>query len=181
MGVFAASVVAHAKRLVYGLKSREVEMVKKPSSPTTGKPTTSQGSLQIDEPDVPENGQQPSEQPETPEEPESEATMETGGAEEVPDVSGPLLEIYEAVASAIKEGVAEDAANGLAIPEELDGFGNILGVGISPADHHSSGSPGEPVLTLYVAEATSVGEAKEALLAGAEITEQDISDIPVNV
>ena len=157
-------------------------MVRKPKPQPTGKPTTSQGSAQIDEPDIPESGQQPtSEQPETPEEPESETAMDTGVAEEVPSVSGPLLEIYEAVVSAITEGVAKDAATGRVVPEDLDGFGNILGVGLSPANQDSGGSPGETVLTLYVAEATSVENAKQALLAGAGISEEAISDTPVNV
>src|SRR5712671_3770646 len=152
----------------------------------SGEGPRARASEESEEPSVPggEQQQQGSEQTETPDEPGpemgTEAAMGIGETEAMPEVSAALLEMHEAVVSALKQGVAQDLAAGQAISQDLAGFGNVQGVGFSPATADSGGLPGEPALTLYVAEDMSTEDAKRVLADRAGITAAADDRVPVN-
>lgn len=97
------------------------------------------------------------------------------------DVDPRLLELRDAVAKGIGRHLALAAeAGGLAV-QDLDGPANLQGVGISDAQPGSGGAPGEPVLTLYVAESMDQDEAKAVVVDGMGVSAASGDDVPVNV
>jgi hypothetical protein len=143
-----------------------------------------QASGQIEEPVVPAEEKRPPEAAETPEEPETETESETEMAvseEEMSDVSSSVMEMHQAVVSALKQSVAQDVAAGQVIPEDLEGFGNVQGVGLSPATERSGGMPGETALTLYVAEDVSVEDARQVLVEDAGVEGAGDDKVPINI
>ena len=142
-------------------------------------------SEEIEEPDVPGGEQGPSEQAETPDEPGpesgAEVAMGIGETEAMPEVSAALLEMHEAVVTALRQGVAQDLAAGQAISQDVGGFGNVQGVGFSPATADSGGLPGETALTLYVAEPMSTEDAKRVMTEQAGIAAAADNNVPVNI
>jgi hypothetical protein len=151
----------------------------------TGDGPRARTSEEIEEPSVPggEQDQQGSEQAETPDEPGSELGTEAAMSESdaMPEVSAALLEMHGAVVSALRQTVAQDLAAGQAISQDLDGFGNVQGVGFSPASADSGGLPGETALTLYVAEDMATEDAKRVMADHAGIAAAADDRVPVNI
>ena len=153
--------------------------------PGAGEGPRTRASDEIEDPSGPAAGeeQQSPEQAETPDEPGPEMATEAamGEAEAMPEVSAALLQMHEAIVSALRQGVAQDLAAGQAISQDLGGFGNVQGVGFSPATGDSGGMPGEPALTLYVAEGMSTEDAKRVMADHAGIAAAADDAVPVNV
>jgi len=153
--------------------------------PGAGEGPRTRASDEIEDPSGPAAGeeQQSPEQAETPDEPGPEMATEAamGEAEAMPEVSAALLQMHEAIGSALRQGVVQDFAAGQAISQDLGGFGNVQGVGFSPATGDSGGMPGEPALTLYVAEGMSTEDAKRVMADHAGIAAAADDAVPVNV
>lgn len=95
--------------------------------------------------------------------------------------SGQLLEMRDAVARAIASAFAVAASQGASALQDVEGANNIQAVGISEADPESGGAPGEPVLTLYVAEPVDVEQAKAVLVDAMGVSTASDDGVPVNV
>jgi hypothetical protein len=153
--------------------------------PGAGEGPRTRASDEIEDPSGPAAGeeQQSPEQAETPDEPGPEMATEAamGESETMLEVSATLLEMREAVVSALRQGVAQDLAAGQVVSQDLDGFGNVQGVGFSPATGDSGGLPGELALTLYVAEDMSTEDAKRVMADHAGIAAAADANVPVNV
>jgi hypothetical protein len=110
-----------------------------------------------------------------------EAAVTSVDADNLPNVSARLLEMHDAVVASLRRGVADDMARGQVVSQDLTGDANIQGVGFSPATEKSGGQPGDPALTLYVAEDMHHEDAKRAMVDGMGISAAADDDVPVNV
>lgn len=111
------------------------------------------------------------------------AESESAALAEAPPttVSAQLLELRDAVANGIASALAAASEAGPAAVQDVEGKGNIQAVGISEAEPSSGAPPGEPVLTLYVAEPIDVEEAKAVLVDSMGVSAASSDDVPLNV
>jgi len=111
--------------------------------------------------------------------------METAALEDVPEalagVSMDLLEIKRGIEDAMLAALSQSA--GTRAADAFADGGNIQGVAISLGDGSasSSGEPGMPALTLYVAEPTSIDRAKAAIVNSMGLQALASDDVPVNI
>lgn len=116
-------------------------------------------------------------------EPSGSGGAETAALDTPPPsaVSAELLELRDAVAKAIAATLSAASEAGVSALQDVEGANNIQAVGISEADPESGAPPGEPVLTLYVAEPVNVDEAKAALVDSMGVSAASSDDVALNV
>ncbi|WP_232730613.1 S1 family peptidase [Janthinobacterium sp. 64] len=117
---------------------------------------------------------------------EDDNTIESASVADMPDalsgVSMELLEIKRSIEDGMRQGLAQAA--GVRAADAFSDGGNIQGVSIGlgeGASDSSSGEPGLPALTLYVAEPTSVDRAKAAIVGAMGVRAVASDRVPVNI
>jgi len=112
--------------------------------------------------------------------------MESASVEEVQDalagVGMELLEMKRSIEDGMRAAIGQAA--GVRAVDAFNDAGNIQGVAIGlgeGASDSSSGEPGLPALTLYVAEPTSVDRAKAAIVSAMDIRAVASDKVPVNI
>ena len=100
---------------------------------------------------------------------------------EIEGISPDVLEMRDTVERFLTQQVTEAATARAAMAEEVEGVGNIQGVGVSDAEEGFGLEPGVPALTVYVAEPTSVDEVKAVLVDRMGVAAASSDDVPVNV
>lgn len=111
--------------------------------------------------------------------------METASVEALPDAMGcvsmELLEIKRGIEDSMLAALAQ--FSGARAADAFADDGNIQGVAISLGEGgaSSSGEPGLPALTLYVAEPTSIDQAKAAIINSTGLHALAGDDVPVNI
>jgi hypothetical protein len=114
--------------------------------------------------------------------PAEEAGAATEEAESDLGVSAQLIDLREAVVEAMMQSPAAKTAEGFAMAADVSGMANIQGVGFSEADELSGGVPGEPALTLYVAEPMAAQEVRSVVASATGLAAaEDAGSVPVNV
>lgn len=89
-----------------------------------------------------------------------------------------LLDVHGEIAEALKQQAAAVGAQSRDLESAGEGISNVQGVAIGlgkPGD----GPPGEPTLTLYVAERQSVNELREQLVDGQGV--RGVGDLPMTI
>lgn len=119
-------------------------------------------------------------------EPNEEATgpAATGACETAApaEVSAQLFDAKEAIVAAMRQCMMEDLAEGRAVAEDFSDVGNIQGVGFSEATGDSGGLPGDPALTIYVAEPMSVETVRSVVVSSMGVSAaSDEAAVPINV
>ncbi|MFC4053850.1 hypothetical protein ACFOY4_29515 [Actinomadura syzygii] len=102
-----------------------------------------------------------------------------GAASGAAAVSGAVLDVRDEIGAAIRSGVQDRAASGYALPGEGAGAGNVQGVAIGLGDPHHGGTPGEPILTVYVAEPASPDRVRTAVVDDMGV--RAAADVPMRV
>jgi len=117
---------------------------------------------------------------------DGDGSIESASVAEVPDalsgVSMELLEIKRSIEEGMRQAISQAA--GVRAADAFSDAGNIQGVSIGlgeGASDSSSGEPGMPALTLYVAEPTSVDRAKAAIVASMGVRAVASDNVPVNI
>lgn len=117
---------------------------------------------------------------------ESEFGLESASVTEVQDalagVGMELLEMKRSIEDGMRAAIVQAA--GVRAADAFNDAGNIQGVSIGlgeGASHSSSGEPGLPALTLYVAEPTSVDRAKAAIVSAMGIRAIASDNVPINI
>ncbi|WP_300759611.1 hypothetical protein [Janthinobacterium sp.] len=117
---------------------------------------------------------------------ESEFGVESASVTEVQDalagVGMELLEMKRSIEDGMRAAIVQAA--GVRAADAFNDAGNIQGVSIGlgeGASHSSSGEPGLPALTLYVAEPTSVDRAKAAIVSAMGIRAIASDNVPINI
>lgn len=111
-----------------------------------------------------------------------EAAPEAAPSDEVSDA---LASVHRAVSAALERKVAGEGAEAFAAPEDdLEGPGNVVGVGLGYVDQDPlmpSAEPAAPALNLYVVEPVSEERARAVLAEtmGAEAARDE--SVPINV
>lgn len=112
-------------------------------------------------------------------------TMEAAQVSEVPEslggISMDLLDIKRGIEDGMQAALAQ--SSGARTFDAFSDGGNIQGVaiGLGEGSASSSGAPGLPALTLYVAEPTSVDQAKAAIIGSMGLQALAGDDVPVNI
>lgn len=112
-------------------------------------------------------------------------SMEAASVSAVPESLGGidmrLLEIKRGIEDGMLAALAQSA--GARAADAFSDGGNIQGVAISlgSGGADSSGEPGLPALTLYVAEPTSVDQAKAAIIGSMGLQALAADDVPVHI
>ncbi|MBB5606489.1 MULTISPECIES: hypothetical protein [unclassified Janthinobacterium] len=117
---------------------------------------------------------------------EGDAGVESASVTEVQDalagVSMELLEMKRSIEDGMRAAISQAA--GVRAVDAFNDAGNIQGVSIGlgeGASDRSSGEPGLPALTLYVAEPTSVDRAKAAIVSAMGIRAIASDNVPINI
>lgn len=117
---------------------------------------------------------------------EAEAGLETASLAQAQDalggVSMELLEMKRSIEDGMRSVITHSA--GVRAVHALTDAGNIQGVSIGLGDgvsDTSSGEPGLPALTLYVAEPTSVDRAKAVIVETMGIRAVASDKVPINI
>ena len=117
---------------------------------------------------------------------EGDGNVETASVADVADalsgVSMELLEIKRSIEDGMRQAISQ--AGGVRAADAFSDSGNIQGVSIGlgeGASDSSSGEPGMPALTLYVAEPTSVDRAKAAIVSAMGVRAVASDNVPVNI
>lgn len=117
---------------------------------------------------------------------EGDIGVESASVMEVQDalsgVSMELLEMKRSIEDGMRAAISQAA--GVRAVDAFNDAGNIQGVAIGlgeGASDRSSGEPGLPALTLYVAEPTSVDRAKAAIVDSMGIRAVASDNVPVNI
>ena len=117
---------------------------------------------------------------------EGEGDIETASVADVGDalsgVSMELLEIKRSIEDGMRQAILQ--AGNVRAADAFSDSGNIQGVAIGlgeGASDSSSGEPGMPALTLYVAEHTSVDRAKAAIVGAMGVRAVASDNVPVNI
>jgi hypothetical protein len=101
-------------------------------------------------------------------------------------VSAQLLEVRQAIEDRMRQEVAQMAAQAAVTQsvESLQGVGNIQGVAIGLGDGtdvNSSADPGEPAVTVYVAEPSSADQVRAVLVDSMGIQAAATDAVPLTV
>lgn len=116
---------------------------------------------------------------------DTDELMETASVSAVPESLGGidmrLLEIKRGIEDGMLAALAQSA--GARAADAFSDGGNIQGVAISlgAGGPGASGEPGLPALTLYVAEPTSVDQAKAAIIGSMGMQALASDDVPVQI
>lgn len=117
---------------------------------------------------------------------DGDSHIESASVSEVPDalsgVSMELLEIKRSIEDGMRQAISQAA--GVRAADAFSDGGNIQGVSIGlgeGASDSSSGEPGLPALTLYVAEPTSVDRAKAAIVGAMGVRAVASDNVAVNI
>lgn len=92
-----------------------------------------------------------------------------------------LLDARDAVVAAMQRALVETAAAGMATAQQIEGIANIQGVGISFVGDGAAALPGEPALTIYVAEPTDLDAVRSVLVDQMGVHAAATEDVPVQV
>ena len=116
-----------------------------------------------------------------PEAGEVESAEVSATAEVLAGVPATLLEVKAAIEQQLVTQAAEQA--GAVSAESYEGAGNIQGVAIGLGDEGlvTAGEPGDPTLTVYLADEASVDQVRAVLVDSLGVQAAAVDEAPINV
>lgn len=108
-------------------------------------------------------------------------SAEMGGEDEDLEIDESMIEMLGAIEQQLAEQVSAANEGGAYTVEDLEGAGNIVGVGVGDGSEELDLDPGTPVINVYVSEPTSLDGLKSVLVDDMGIEAAADDDAPINV